>query len=61
VWALAAFLFLGTDNWPRCQDGGGLKRLSVEGFSGFILRHRGSIKINVGAFIGYSGQRPRIF
>ena len=24
-------------NWPRCQEDGGLKRLSVGGFSGFIL------------------------
>lgn len=31
------FLFLGAENWPRRQEERGLKRLSVAGFSGFIL------------------------
>ena len=27
-----------SENWPRCQEEGGLKRLSVGSFSGFISR-----------------------
>jgi hypothetical protein len=32
-----ACLLFGRKDWLRCQEEGGLKRLSVEGFSGFIL------------------------
>ena len=34
------FVF-GGRGWPRCREEGGLKRLSVGGFSGLILCHRG--------------------
>lgn len=62
--ALAVFLFLGAEGWPRCQGKGGSRCLSVDGFYGFIFcqgEARKKKRYDAGAFIAYSCGRPLTF